>query len=292
MTDIATGEARNTLAPVAAPTVTDMCSSSQAGRPLSAGNCPDPVPFCGDIVPLKAWRAVTVRPGRMAAIVASVGTTSTDWSTMNTSTIPRAARTDVPAHSEPKAPQQRQAVRAGGLAITALVVVFGVLVALPWPEGERYSLTGALAAIALELAIVGVLLIVTLAGGVGRSSGWRAMGAVAIVLSLGTMATSITHAIAPSETSLTVSNTAMFVTAAATFAVALRVALNGSWRGAARALPLVAASWPLIPFIVTVLEQGDQPLAWPAYMTFMTLSHLAIGLTFAISPQLTERARR
>jgi hypothetical protein len=213
---------------------------------------------------------------------------------MNTITTPALARTDATQASggiQPATTEDRlltaSGARVAGFAITALalthVALFGGFVG-DWDSPTARMLVE-IAGYALQLAIIGVLLVMWRTRAVGDGNGWRLTGATVTALAVAAIASGVVHQLLPdSAVALNVTNALMLCTLAGFYVLAIGVVSERRWRGFLRFVPMLASSWG--PVVVFVIVLGGEEASWWAFILYLSAGVLVSGLTLAARPDL------
>ncbi|MGY1603305.1 hypothetical protein [Geodermatophilus sp. SYSU D00815] len=213
---------------------------------------------------------------------------------MTLSTTPVPARTDARAARPPAPPATtRSAVRLAGLATTAgsaawaaCIFVYG-LGAEPGLDATVYNTSTLLFQIGL-VALVAVQLR-TGAIGTGRLAR-RLLHAEHVLLGLAMVSTVQTIAVpawddAPAWVAL---DAFWPLSMLGMFAIGIRIAIAGRWRGAARVWPAVAESWAPVCVPAAALLPAAAPYIAAGHLL---AGYAALGLVLALRPDLATARR-
>lgn len=212
---------------------------------------------------------------------------------MSTITTPARARTDaVPATPKVAAAGSRTtSIRLIGGAVTALAATHTALLAMfasDWNDPFSRSMTD-VAGLALQLALVLLLLTMWRSRAVGNGMAWRVTGAITTAAALAAVAASATRWILPEMEAATAAlNVAMLLTLAGLYLVSIGVVATGMWRGLLRYLPMALSSWGVSVVIATMIGDGDS--SWWVLMLHLSIGTALNGIALALRPDLT-RAR-
>jgi MFS family permease len=210
---------------------------------------------------------------------------------MSTVTTPARARTDAEPRQAPvTAPAApTTGLRLTGVAVTALAGVntaFLAIFAGNWSDPFSRTMTE-LAGLALQLAIILLLLTMWRTRAVGSGIVWRCAGAITTALAMTAVAASIARLIMPeSDAVLSVLNWSMLLALAGLYVVSLGVVAAGAWRGLLRYLPMALSSWGVVVVIATMIGDGDA--AWWMLMYHLSIGTVLNGVALASRPDLTR----
>lgn len=225
---------------------------------------------------------------------ASAPNTTSLGEIMNTVTTPALARTDATHPSvarQPSAAVERllttSGVRAAGFVISALAVTHVVLFAGfvgDWGSPTARMLVE-LGGYALQLALIGVLMVMWRTRAVGDGLGWRLTGATVTALAFAAIASGVVHQLLPSSSvALTVSNALMLCTLAGFYVLAIGVVSERRWRGFLRFVPILASSWG--PAVVLAIMLGSEDVSWWTFMVYLSAGGVLSGLALVVRPDL------
>lgn len=193
---------------------------------------------------------------------------------------PPTARTDAPPMpARPAAPvdvEQRVSplqFRLAGVAAFVLLGIAALFTALPWPIDADGYLGDDVAAVASAASLAVVIGIALRGGAFGTGGGWRATGTVALAALLGSTAFLAVGPLLPEALLERIELVTSPLVLGAFWLAAVGILTVGRWRGPARALPFLTASWPMS--VVGVVLFGGSEVgegAWIAYVI-----HLGVG---------------
>lgn len=198
---------------------------------------------------------------------------------MSTVQNPPTARTDappMPARPAGVRPGPRVSplqLRISGIASLALVAVSALFTALPWPaDGDAYLGDDA-ASVATTASLAIVIGIALRGGAFGAGRAWRAAGVVAFAALVGSTAFLAVGPLLPEAVLEQAEQVISPLTLGVFWVAAVGILTVGRWRGPARALPFLTASWPMT--VVGVVLVGGAGLDESAWFAFVI--HLGLG---------------
>jgi hypothetical protein len=178
-------------------------------------------------------------------------------------------------------------VRTAGFVVSALAITHVVLFASfvgDWGSPTARMLVE-LAGYALQLSIIGVLLVMWRTRAVGDGIGWRLTGATVTALAVAAIASGVVHQLLPdSAVALNVSNALMLCALAGYYALAIGVVSERRWRGFLRFVPILASSWG--PVVVLVIMLGDEAASWWTFILYLSAGAVVSGLSLIVRPDL------
>ena len=213
---------------------------------------------------------------------------------MNTVTTPALARTDAAHPSAAHQPSTTvgrlmttSGVRVAGVVISALAVTHVALFASfvgDWDSPTARMLVE-LGGYALQLALIGVLMVMWRTRAVGDRVGWRLTGATVTALAGAAIASGVVHQLLPaSSVALNVSNALMLCTLAGFYVLAIGVVSERRWRGFLRFVPILASSWG--PAVVLAIMLGSEDASWWTFMVYLSAGTVLSGLALVARPDL------
>ncbi|MGY2079376.1 hypothetical protein [Modestobacter sp. SYSU DS0657] len=213
---------------------------------------------------------------------------------MSLSTTPAPARTDLPGVDRtttppPSTPSSRM-VRRGGAAVAVGSAVWagGILAFGLTPVDGWQGITYDLSSLAFQLGLVALVTVQLRTGAIGTGRLARGLLHAEHVLLVLAIASTVTWMV----TSETQRETTWFLlldscwplSMIGMFAIGIRIAIAGRWRGAARFWPLGAESWaPVVIPVSAVLPDAAGPVA----AAHLFLGYAALGVVLARRPELT-----
>ena len=208
---------------------------------------------------------------------------------MSVNTSPAPARTDTAATPAPPVDPTRS-VRLGGIAMAAGAAAWALGTVLNYdidPVDGEYPLAYKASSLLFQLGLVALVAVQlrTRATGTGRlARGF--LHAEHVMLGLAITAT-VLWALVPSR-----HDTALFLALDAfwplsmigMFAIGIRIAIAGRWRGLARFWPLGAESWAPVVIPVAAVLSGAATYVSAGHLL---LGYAALGLVLTLRPELT-----
>ncbi|GAA4722027.1 hypothetical protein [Phytohabitans rumicis] len=212
---------------------------------------------------------------------------------MGITTEPVPARTDltaagaepaVPAIAATRVRRHGAVVAAGALMWAAGIVAFG----LNPPTEVGVSLSD-LIAVPFQLGLFALVHIQSRTGAAGTSRAARVMLRIEYVLLALATAWSILHGAVPAwrdDAWLAVLDLFWPLSMLGMFAIGVKIAVAGRWRGPARFWPLVAESWAVVTVPATI-ALGDTAGQWVG-AGHLLIGYAVLGLILARRPALTD----
>ncbi|WP_167051269.1 hypothetical protein [Salinibacterium sp. ZJ77] len=203
---------------------------------------------------------------------------------MHTVALPPPARTDTSENEQPLRPRGATpaALRILCTAAAVLLAVAAALITMPWPADASGFAAGSFGAAALVLSLAVIVIAAHVTGAFGTHRVARLAGTAAAGGLIAGTALYVIGVFVPAATAEIVIQTALISAEISYWLAGVTIAAAGVWRGAARILPLLAASWPVTAVAVAIVDGTLQDAAWVAFILHLLVLHLFTVLTVAI----------
>ncbi|MCD2442665.1 hypothetical protein LQ757_10315 [Agromyces sp. SYSU K20354] len=202
---------------------------------------------------------------------------------MTTIQSPPPARTDTrPMRDAPTRRLSPTQLRVAGACTAVLLAVFALFTAMPWPaDGDAY-LGDDIAAVAYTASLAIVIGIALRGGAFGVRTAWRTVGIISFAVLLGTTAFLAVGPLMPATSLERAEQFLSPLTLGVFWLAAVGILTVGRWRGPARALPFLTASWPMTVVGVVLVAGELGSTAWLAFVIHLGVYQALTALALII----------
>lgn len=203
---------------------------------------------------------------------------------MHTVALPPPARTDTSEIEQPLRPQRATPtiVRVLCAGAAVLLAVAAALITMPWPADASGFAAGSFGAAALALSLAVVTITAHLSGAFGEHRAARLAGAAAAGGLIAGTALYVIGVFVPASASEITMQAALISSEISYWVAGFAIVVAGVWRGAARVLPLITASWPVPTIAVAIVDGSLEDVAWVVFTLHLLVMHLLTLLAVAL----------